>query len=212
LASLDVADVDPDPIVQFERWLKEAMAVGLPEPTAMALATATPQGRPSVRMVLLKGVDQRGFVFYSNYESRKARELSANPFAALTFWWPPPVHRQVRIEGRVERVTPEESEAYFRTRPVGSRLGAWASPQSSVIPSREALEQRYEALAARYGGEAEGVEAEGAEVPLPPFWGGYRLAPEAIEFWQGRENRLHDRLRYTRERPTAPWTIERLAP
>jgi len=207
LAGLEIAEVDPDPIGQFERWFKEAVAAALPEPTAMALATATPAGRPSVRMVLLKGVDQRGFVFYTNHESRKGQELAANPLAALTFWWPPPVHRQVRVEGRVERVPLEESEAYFRTRPVGSRLGAWASPQSSVIPGRDVLERRYETLAARYGGDA-----ADAEVPLPPFWGGYRLTPDVIEFWQGRENRLHDRLRYTRERPTAPWTIERLAP
>jgi pyridoxamine 5'-phosphate oxidase len=207
LAGLDIGDLDPDPIVQFERWFKDAVAAGLPEPSAMALATVAPQGRPSVRMVLLKGVDQRGFVFYTNFESRKAGELAANPFAALAFWWPPPVHRQVRIEGRVERVTREESEAYFRTRPLGSRLGAWASPQSSVIPGREELERRYEELAARYG-----ADTEDAEVPLPPFWGGYRLTPAVIEFWQGRENRLHDRLRYTRERPTDPWTIERLAP
>ncbi len=205
MASLDIAGVDPDPIVQFERWFKEAVAAELPEPTAMALATVTPEGRPSVRMVLLKGVDQRGFVFYSNYESRKARELAANPYAALALRWYQ-LGRQVRIEGRVERITQQESEAYFRTRPLGSRLGAWASPQSSVIPDREGLEQRFEALAARYG------EDEDAEVPLPPFWGGYRLTPDVIEFWQGRANRLHDRLRYTRERPTAPWTIERLAP
>lgn len=203
---LDVGDLDPDPIVQFERWFKEAVAAGLPEPTAMALATATSQGRPSVRMVLLKGFDQRGFVFYSNYESRKARELDANPYAALAFWWPPPLHRQVRIEGRVERVPHEESAAYWATRPLGSRLGAWASPQSSVIPDRAVLERRFEELAARYG------QAEDAEVPLPPFWGGYRLIPDVIEFWQGRENRLHDRFRYIRERPAEPWRIERLAP
>jgi pyridoxamine 5'-phosphate oxidase len=189
--------------VQFGRWYDDAMAAGLVQPDAMTLATAGPDGRPSARMVLLKGFDHRGFVFYTNYTSRKGRELAANCAAALVFWWPPPVHRQVRIEGLVERVSHEESEAYFRTRPFGSQLGAWASNQSEVIPGRDVLERRLEQLTATY--------ADG-EVPLPPYWGGYRLAPEMIEFWQGRPNRLHDRLRYSRDGATNGWTLQRLSP
>ncbi|HZC99273.1 MAG TPA: pyridoxamine 5'-phosphate oxidase [Actinomycetes bacterium] len=204
LSSLDEAGVDPDPIVQFGRWYDDARAAGLVEPDAMTLATTAPDDRPSARMVLLKGFDHRGFVFYTNYSSRKGRELAANPAAALVFWWPPPVHRQVRVEGLVERVSQQESEAYFRTRPLGSRLGAWASNQSEVIGGRDILEKRLEQLAATY--------ADG-EVPLPPFWGGYRLAPDVIEFWQGRPNRLHDRLRYSRDGGgAAGWVLERLSP
>ena len=194
-------DVDPDPVVQFGRWLGDAQAAGLVEPTATALATATADGRPSARMVLLRGVDQRGFVFYTNYESRKAAELAANPRAALVFWWGE-LQRQVRVEGRVERTSPEESAAYFATRPLGSRLSAWASPQSQVIPDRAVLERRVAELAAAY---------PGGDVPLPPFWGGYRLVHEVVELWHGRPNRLHDRLRYTRV-PGGGWRIERLAP
>ncbi len=166
----------------------------------MTLATVAADGRPSARMVLLKGFDQRGFVFYTNYGSRKAGELNANAAAALVFWWPP-LERQVRVEGRAERISREESEAYFRTRPLGSKLGAWASAQSEVIPGREVLEERLEQLMARYASD---------EVPLPPFWGGYRLLPETVEFWQHRENRLHDRLRYRRD--GAAWVVERLSP
>ena len=197
---MDEADLAADPIVQFGRWFKEAEAAELIEPSAMTLATAAADGRPSARMVLLKGFDQRGFVFYTNYGSRKAGELGANAAAALVFWWPP-LERQVRVEGRVERVSREESEAYFRTRPLGSRLGAWASAQSEVIPGRAVLEERLERLSARY--------ADG-DVPLPPFWGGYRVRPDTIEFWQHQPNRLHDRLRYRRD--GGAWVIERLSP
>jgi pyridoxamine 5'-phosphate oxidase len=195
------ADLDPDPVVQFGRWFDDAGAAGLVEPSAMTLATAGADGAPSARMVLLRGVDQRGFVFYSNYESRKAAELAANPRAALVFWWGE-LQRQVRVEGPVERTSQEESAAYFRTRPPGSRLSAWASPQSRVIPGRAVLDERVAEVAARH---------PDGDVPLPPFWGGYRLVPEVVELWQQRTNRLHDRLRYTRT-PDGGWRIERLAP
>jgi pyridoxamine 5'-phosphate oxidase len=199
-AGLVEADVDPDPMVQFGRWFDDAEAADLVEPSAMTLATATAEGVPSARMVLLRGVDQRGFVFYTNYESRKAAELAANPRAALVFWWGE-LQRQIRVEGPVERTSQQESAAYFRTRPLGSRLSAWASPQSRVIPGRAVLDQRVAELAA---GHPDG------NIPLPPFWGGYRLVPEVVELWQGRPNRLHDRLRYTRT--PGGWRLERLAP
>jgi pyridoxamine 5'-phosphate oxidase len=200
LDPLDEAGVDADPIVQFGRWFTDAQAADLIEPTAMTLATADSGGRPSARMVLLKGFDEGGFVFYTNYGSRKAGELADNPAAALVFWWPP-LQRQVRVEGAVERVSRDESGAYFATRPLGSRLGAWASAQSQVIEGRAELEARLAELTERY---------LGGDVPLPPFWGGFRLRPEVIEFWQNRPNRLHDRLRYRRE-PDG-WRIERLSP
>jgi len=200
LRGLREADLAPDPLAQFERWLQEAVANEAWEPNAMTLATATPDGHPSLRVVLLKGFDQRGFSFFTNYESRKGLELAANPWAALLFIWPE-LHRQVRVEGTVARVSAEESDDYFRSRPAGSKLGAWASQQGEVLSGREVLEQRMQELAARF---------QGQEIPRPPYWGGYRLSPLAIEFWQGRPNRLHDRLRYRLEQ--GAWLIERLAP
>jgi pyridoxamine 5'-phosphate oxidase len=194
-------DVDPDPIRQFASWFEAASSSEVPEANAMALATATPDGRPSVRIVLLRGFDERGFTFFTNYDSRKGRELDANPHAALVIFWQE-LERQIRIEGRVERATDEESDRYFHGRPAGSRIGAWASPQSRVLPGREALEALYRDVESRY--------AEGA-IPRPTNWGGYRVIPESIEFWQGRPSRLHDRLRYS-PRPEGGWLIERLAP
>ena len=199
-AGLDRAEVDSDPIVQFGVWFEETLAANLHEPNAMIVATATPEGRPSVRTVLLKGYDERGFVFYTNYEGRKARELEANPACALLFYWGE-LERQVRIEGRASRISNDESNAYFTSRPRGSRLGAWASQQSSPVEDRSVLEERIRALETEY---------EGREIPRPPFWGGYRVEPDAIEFWQGRESRLHDRLVYRRE--DVAWRIERLQP
>jgi pyridoxamine 5'-phosphate oxidase len=198
--ALTEADVDADPVVQFGRWFEQAEQAGLLEPTAMTLATATPDGRPSARMVLLRGFDERGFCFYTNYESRKGVELAANPRAALVFWWGE-LERQVRIEGPVAPTSRAESEAYFHSRPSGSQLSAAASPQSRVIQDRAVLERRVAELAT---GSADG------QVPLPDFWGGYRLTHEVVEFWQGRPNRLHDRLRY--RRAGDGWKIERLAP
>ncbi len=189
-------DVQPDPIEQVDAWLAEAEQAGIALPEAMTLATATPDGAPSARMVLLKGLDARGFVFYTDYESRKGRELAANPRGALVLYWHE-LGRQVRAEGPVGKVAHEESEAYWATRPLGSRQSAFVSPQSEVIPGRKALEAQLREL----GDE---------DVPLPPHWGGYRLEPAAIELWQHREDRLHDRLRYTRER--GGWRLERLAP
>jgi pyridoxamine 5'-phosphate oxidase len=199
-AGLREADVDPDPIVQFQRWFADARATGDPLPEAMNLATATRTGIPSARMVLLKGVDARGFVFFTNHESQKGKDLAENPRAALVFYWAK-LGRQVRVSGTVSRVSSEESDAYFRNRPLESRLSAAASPQSAVIPSRDVLEKRVEELRRQYDGD----------VPRPSFWGGYRVSPESIEFWLHRENRLHDRLRYTRE-PSGTWRLERLAP
>lgn len=199
---LDESQVDADPFRQFRDWFDAAVTAEHPEPNAMTVATATPDGAPSARMTLLKGVDERGFIFYTNYESRKGRELAANPRAALIFFWVL-LERQVRIEGRVERVAAELSDAYFHSRPIGSQLGSAISPQSQVIASRDVLEQRYADLERMYAG---------AEIPRPPHWGGFRVIPEVIEFWQGRQSRLHDRLRYTRDADTGAWRIERLAP
>jgi pyridoxamine 5'-phosphate oxidase len=199
-AALREGDLDPDPLRQFERWYREASdAVGAPE--AMAVASATPDGRPSVRMVLMKGFDERGFVFFTNYGSRKGAELGANPQAALLFHWEP-LGRQVRIEGGVGQISAEESEAYVRSRPRESQLSALASPQSRPIETREELELRVADIAARH---------EGSELPLPRAWGGFRVEPSRYEFWQHRANRLHDRLSYTRATGGA-WLLERLAP
>jgi pyridoxamine 5'-phosphate oxidase len=199
---LDEAQMDADPIRQFQAWFDAAVAAAHPEPNAMAVASATPDGVPSARMTLLKGLDARGFVFYTNYESRKGAELAANPRAALIFFWVL-LERQVRVEGSVERVSAAESDAYFHSRPTGSQLGAWASPQSQVIGSRADLEQAYRSLEQTYADH---------EIPRPPYWGGFRVVPQVIEFWQGRPSRLHDRLRYTRASAVDAWHIERLAP
>ena len=198
--ALSKSDVDRNPIKQFAKWYGEATAFGIAETDAMTLATATKDGKPSARIVLLKDFDDRGFVFFTNYESRKAQDLAENPRACLVAYWLP-VKRQVRIEGSVEQVSEAESEDYFQTRPLGSKIGAWASNQSEVVESREVLEQRYADLSGRYG----------EDVPRPPHWGGYRIQPAVIEFWQGRDNRLHDRLRY-RLQEDGTWLIERLGP
>jgi pyridoxamine 5'-phosphate oxidase len=194
-------EVDPDPIEQFRRWLHEALAADVPEPNAMVLATADADGTPSARTVLLKGLDAHGFVFFTNYESAKAADLAGNPKAELVFPWHA-MERQVRVAGSVAKVTAEESEAYFTSRPRESRLGAWASRQSTVVDSRESLDRAYADVEVRW--------PDGTDIPLPDFWGGYRVAPAKIEFWQGRRGRLHDRLRYRREDDA--WILERLAP
>lgn len=224
LAGLRRKDLERDPIEQFKKWFDQAtgartsgrvmkflvllykklVMVSGAEPmdeNAMTLSTTDKEGRPSSRIVLLKGVDQRGFIFYTNYESRKGRELAENPNAALTFFWPG-LERQVCVAGQVERLPEAESQAYFASRPRGSRLGAWASSQSQVVADRAALERRWQEFEEKYPGQ---------EVPMPPFWGGFVLRPTRIEFWQGRPNRLHDRFRYTRQ-PNGPWQIDRLSP
>jgi pyridoxamine 5'-phosphate oxidase len=200
--SLTEENVDPNPIVQFNRWFGQALEARLREPNAMTLATVSQDGRPSARIVLLKEVEGKDFVFYTNYESRKSRELAANPHAALIFYWAE-LERQIRVEGGVERVPRAKSEAYFDTRPRGSQLGAWASCQSQVVSNRAELERKLAALEANY----QGCE----RVPAPEFWGGFRVKPVRIEFWQGRSDRLHDRLQYSL-REDGSWRLERLAP
>jgi pyridoxamine 5'-phosphate oxidase len=195
------ADLHRNPITQFQQWFDEAVAANLRDVNAMSLATASPDGAPDVRVVLLKGADERGFVFYTNYGSDKGQQLAANPRVALNFFWEQ-LERQIRIHGSVERTSREESETYFHSRPIGSQLGAWASAQSEVITDRAALEANLAQVTERFVGGA---------IPLPPHWGGYRVKPETIEFWQGRTNRLHDRLRYTLQGDGA-WSIERLSP
>lgn len=202
MAGLSEADLDSDPIRQFQKWFRESQDAGVLEPNAMVLATADGSGRPSSRVVLLKAVDERGFSFFTNYESRKGHELAANAHASVTFPWIA-LERQVCITGQVSKLSRDESETYFKQRPRGSRLGAWASPrQSEIVTDRAALEARMRDLEAQYPGDG---------IPLPPYWGGYLIAPVEIEFWQGRPSRLHDRLRYTRL-PNGNWKIERLSP
>ena len=200
LAGLSEADIDSDPIEQFKTWFQQALAADLVEPNAMTLATATPEGKPTARIVLLKGVSDRGFVFYTNYESQKGQQLIANPHAALVFLWDK-LERQVRIEGEVAKLSTEESAEYFHSRPKASQLGAWASDQSRVIPNREVLEQRLTELQEKYADDT---------VPLPEHWGGFRVLPNRIEFWQGRPSRLHDRLVYVQA--NGSWQIKRLSP
>jgi len=202
LAGLAEKDLARDPFRQFETWFQEAEAARIPEPNAMVLSTVAKENRPSSRTVLLKGMDGRGFVFYSNYESRKGREIEVNPAAVLLFPWIS-LERQVIIEGTLVRISREESAAYFCTRPRASQLAAWVSRQSSIVPDRASLELSMKALEQKHAG---------GEVPTPPFWGGYRLAPDSVEFWQGRRSRLHDRLRYRREHPGGDWKVERLSP
>ncbi|QYM78915.1 pyridoxamine 5'-phosphate oxidase [Horticoccus luteus] len=201
LAGLVEKDLARDPFRQFDKWFQEAQGAKIPEPNAMVVATATREGRPSTRTVLLKGIDGRGFVFYTNYESRKGREIEANARVSLLFPWIA-IERQIIVEGTVTKVSREESAAYFHSRPQASQIGAWASQQSAVIGSRALLEQAFKAAEKKYAG---------SEIPMPPQWGGYRVNPETVEFWQGRRSRLHDRLRYRRE-ANGDWTIERLSP
>lgn len=201
MEGLNEHEIDPDPISQFKVWFDDAIAAGLPMPDAMSLSTVTPDGRPTARMVLLKQADAEGFVFFTNYNSNKAKQLEINPYAALVFYWPL-LERQVRVEGKVSKTPADESSAYFKTRPRESQIGAWASPQSDVISAREVLEQRAHELAEQYCDR---------EIDCPAHWGGFRLTPDRIEFWKGRVGRLHDRILYELQ-PDETWTIKRLAP
>ncbi|NER96203.1 MAG: pyridoxamine 5'-phosphate oxidase [Symploca sp. SIO1B1] len=198
---LSETNADSNPFKQFHTWFNQALVAGLPEPNAMTLATANSEGQPSARIVLLKDYDEQGFVFYTNYQSHKGQQLLENPWGALVFWWAQ-LERQVRIEGRVEKVAPSESDAYFQSRPPASQLAAWASPQSQVIENRQVIDQRLQQLQEEYAGK---------EVTRPPHWGGFRVVPVEIEFWQGRPSRLHDRLLYRRNQDDS-WGIQRLSP
>ncbi|GAB4018113.1 pyridoxamine 5'-phosphate oxidase [Spirosoma koreense] len=200
LSGLDKTDVLPHPIAQFRQWFDAAVNAHIPEPNAMHISTITAEGRPDGRIVLLKDVSDTGFTFFTNYESRKGQELAAHPFAALTFFYPE-LERQIRIEGRVEKISAAESDAYFNSRPRGSQIGAWVSHQSTVIQDRAELDNRQRELEANFADQA---------IPRPPYWGGYRVVPDAVEFWQGRPSRLHDRIRYRKEGDN--WLIERLSP
>jgi pyridoxamine 5'-phosphate oxidase len=200
LNGLDKSDVMPNPVEQFRAWFEAAVEAGVPEPNAMHVSTVSADGRPDGRIVLIKDVSEGGFVFYTNYESRKGRELTERPVAALTFFYPE-LERQIRIEGQVEKVSAEESDAYFNSRPRASQIGAWVSNQSRVVESREVLENRQRELE---------IQFDGQTVPRPPHWGGFRVVPDALEFWQGRPSRLHDRIRYRKE--GEQWIIERLSP
>ncbi len=199
-ATLNENEVAPDPIAQFENWFNQALQAQLTEPNAMTLSTVSAEGRPSARIVLLKGITKEGFLFYTNYDSQKGKELAAHPFAALTFFWVD-LERQVRIEGKVAKVDAQTSATYFHSRPRASQIGAWASPQSTVITERGFLEKQAEQYTKKFTNQ---------EVPLPPYWGGYQVTPDRIEFWQGRRSRLHDRILYTRK--SDQWVINRLAP
>lgn len=203
LGSLDVSNLTQDPLVLFETWMANALESEIPEPTAMTLATVNAEGKPSARIVLLKGVSSDGFEFYTNYLSRKAKDMEQIPFVSLVFLWKE-LERQVRIEGRVEKVSFEKSQTYFQSRPRGSQIGAWASPQSDVIPDRQVLEDASASISEKY----ENVDP----LPCPEHWGGYLVIPSVIEFWQGRRDRLHDRFRYSRNEKEANWSIDRLAP
>lgn len=198
-SSLSVSSVSKDPFKQFDKWMLEMLRSGFYEPNAMTLATASKQGKPSVRVVLLKGIDNNGFLFFTNYKSKKGKEIEENPYGSLLFYWDK-LERQVRIDGKIEKVTKEESESYFKTRPYKSRLGAWASKQSTVIESRSVIVKEFLKFMVKFRNH----------VPLPDYWGGYRLVPESFEFWQGRPNRLHDRINYTKTKKQ--WKIERLSP
>ena len=197
---LNIENLNPDPLLQFNLWINNAIDINIPEPNAMCLSTTTPKGKPSSRIVLLKKFDNKGFVFFTNYQSRKGKEIEENPYGSLLFYWQK-LKRQIRIEGRIRRISPEESDKYFNERPTGSQIGAWASPQSKIIPDRKFLDSEYLKFQNQFNT---------TEIKRPPYWGGFRLVPEKFEFWQERENRLHNRFLY--ELKDNKWVIVRLAP